>query len=86
MGFFGGPNKALANMGFKDQIWSQIGRKEKREGRGRIRREEEEGEIKQAKVWNFGFCMETTLGMYFVWITWNCKLYMIKCLSSNLGF
>ena len=22
----------------------------------------------------------------FVWITWNCKLYMLKCLSPNLGF
>ena len=29
--------------------------KEKEKRRGRRRREEEEEEIKQAKVWNFGF-------------------------------
>ena len=36
--------------------------KEKRRGRGRRRREEEKEED-QAKVWNFDFCMELTLGM-----------------------
>ena len=60
-------------MGFKGQIGLQFGgelkngwEKEKRRGRGRRRREEEEEEIKQKG-------METTLGMDFVWITWNFK-------------
>ena len=45
-------------------------------GKERRRKEEEEEEKRkedssqdQAKVWNFEFCMETTLSMDFVWIT-----------------
>ena len=41
-----------------------------------MREEEEEdggAKIKANKVWNFEFCMETTLGMDFVWIIWNVK-------------
>ena len=68
-------------------------REKKRRGRGR--REEEEGGIKP-RYGTLDFCMETTLGMDFVWITWNFKaLYgeyliskarvLIK-LYPNLGF
>ena len=71
---FGGPNKALAKIwDLKAKLVSNLGgelknewEKEKRRGRGRRRREEEEEEIKQKG-------METTLGMDFVWITWNFK-------------
>ena len=54
--------------------------KEKRRGRGR-------GD--QAKIKRHGtldFCMETTLSMDFVWITWNLRLDMVNLLSLNLGF
>ena len=52
-------------------------------GKERRRKEEEEEEKRkkedssqdQAKVWNFEFCMETTLGMDFVWIIWNVKAF-----------
>ena len=46
---------ALANMGFKDQNWSHFWKEEKREEEEEEEEKEEEEEIKQAKVWNFGF-------------------------------
>ena len=69
MGYFGGPNKALANPCFKRPKLVSFGKKrkivkrEKKRG-GRGRREEEDGDqAKQSKG------METTLSMDFVWIT-----------------
>ena len=62
MGFFGGPNKALTNMGFKDQIWSQnweerkTWRKKKKRRRG-MRDQASQG----MELWIFG--METILIM-----------------------
>ena len=74
---------ALANMGFKrpklvsfgGRRANREGEKEMRRGRGR-RRGEEKGGINSKRYGTLDF----------VWITWNCKLYMIKCLSPNLGF
>ena len=53
-------------------------RRETVEREGERREEEEEdggAKIKANKVWNFEFCMETTLSMDFVWITWNFKAW-----------
>ena len=47
--------------------------------KGRRRREEE-------KEWRSSQASQRYGTLDFVWITWNCKLYMIKCLSPNLGF
>ena len=76
MGFVGRPNKALANMGLKDQNWSHFWKESKpwrkREEERRRGEEEEEGEkFKQSsiKVWNFGFLY----GNYFEY-------------GSNLGY
>ena len=46
MGYFGGPNKALINMGFKRPNWSHLGRANRE---GKTRREEEEEEEKKKK-------------------------------------
>ena len=56
-------------MGFKDQNWSPFGKEEKREEEEEEEEEEKEEEIKQAKVWNFEFCMETNLDyeFYEIW-------------------
>ena len=56
--------------------------KEKRRGRGRRRREEEEEEIKP-RYGTLDYCMETTLSMDFVWITWNFKALYGKYLVSK---
>ena len=78
---------ALTNPCFKDQNWSHLGedRERRKKGRRRGRRREEEKERRssqdQAKRG-----METTLSMYFVWITWNLRLDMVNILSLNLGF
>ena len=47
--------------------------------KGRRRREEE-------KEWRSSQASQRYGNLDFVWITWNCKLYMLKCLSPNLGF
>ena len=49
----------------------------------REREEEEEEEEKKRKERSSKPRYGT---LDFVWITWNCKLYMLKCLSPNLGF
>ena len=77
---FGGPNMALANMGFKDQklvsFWRGGNRRERERGEENREEEEEEEEDEgekfkqsQIKVWNFEFCMETNLdyGFYEIW-------------------
>ena len=56
--------------------------KEKRRGRRRRRREEEEEEIKP-RYGTLDYCMETTLSMDFVWITWNFKALYGKYLVSK---
>ena len=77
----------------KTKIGLILGRRTKREGEGERREEEEEDGTRYGTL---DFCMETTLGMDFVWITWNFKaLYgeyliskarvLIK-LYPNLGF
>ena len=50
------------------------------------RREEEEEEEKRKKKKRSSQASQRYGTLDFVWITWNCKLYMIKCLSPNLGF
>ena len=58
MGYFGGPNKALRNPCFKDQIGLICeGRKEpvEREREEQRREGEEEEEDGEAKVWNSDF-------------------------------
>ena len=81
---------ALTNMEFKDQNWSHFGKEEKREGRGRRRREEEEEEIKQAKVWNFGFLVwKPTLimdSMRFGMYLWVCIMIILLKPRVLLGF
>ena len=69
---------------------------ERERGRGRRRREEEEGEIKQTKVWNFGFlvwklnlCMDSMrLCMNFHTLMVNLlpKSRVLIELHLNLGF
>ena len=78
---------ALRNPCFKDQIgliWGK--KKEKREGEGEEKRKRKRRSSQDQEVWNLGFCMETTLSMNFVWITWNLRLDMVNLLSLNLGF
>ena len=78
MGYFGGPNKALANPCFKRPKLVSFGKKrKKREG---------EGEEKKRKRGSSQKGMETTLSINFVWITWNLRLDMVNLLSLNLGF
>ena len=55
----------------------------------RTRREERRGEEEEEggfKPRSSQKGMETTLSMYFVWITWNLRLDMVNILSLNLGF
>ena len=67
---------ALANMGFKDQNWSHVLERRETVEREGERREEEKRKKEESsqgmELWIFG--METTLGMDFVWITWNFKV------------
>ena len=91
MGYFGGPNKALANPCFKDQFGlicegrkrtrrEREGRaKKRRRGRGR-RRGEEKGGIKSKKVWKLNSCMDSMR------LSMNFHALMLNCLSPNLGF
>ena len=78
MGFFGGPNKALANMGLKRpklvSFWEgEQNVKEKEKGEKKRKKMEGQDQGQQGmELWIFG--METTLGMDFVWITWNFKV------------
>ena len=73
-------NKALAKHDLKTKNWSHLEREQTVKGGKERRREEEEEEEKRKKeessqgmeLWIFG--METTLGMDFVWITWNFKV------------
>ena len=67
---------ALANMDLKTKRLVSLRRGENREGE---KREEE-------KEWRSSQASQRYGTLDFVWITWNCKLYMIKCLSPNLGF
>ena len=58
MGFIGGPNMALENLEFKDQIGlicegNKIVKREKKRG-GRGRREDEEGEPRSSKPKRYG--------------------------------
>ena len=53
------------------------------EGEKKRKKKEDSSQDQAKKVWNLDFWYGT---LDFVWITWNCKLYMIKCLSPNLGF
>ena len=84
-------------MGFKRQNLVSFGKKGKQtvERRERERKEEEEEEeeeeggakIKQSQAPKRYGTTNLVYGcLDFVWITWNCKLYMLKCLSPNLGF
>ena len=62
-------------------------RKKKKRRRGRRRREEEEEEIKQAKVWNFGFFLwKLTLIMDSIGLCMNFHAWLVSSLSLNLGF
>ena len=69
---------ALANMGIKRPKLVSFGKKEKREEkkkeriRGRRWRSQDQASQKGMELWTFG--MEITLGMDFVWITWNFKV------------
>ena len=74
---------ALINPCFKDQKLVSFEGEQTVEREREEEEEEEEKKIKQTKVWMLGFWYGT---LDFVWITWNCKLYMLKCLSPNLGF
>ena len=67
---------ALANMDLKTKRLVSLRRGANREGE---KREEE-------KEWRSSQASQRYGTLDFVWITWNCKLYMIKCLSPNLGF
>ena len=86
MGFIWRAKHGLRKHGFKDQKIGLIekgeqtvkGRREKKR-RGRRRREEE-------KEWRSSQASQRYGTLDFVWITWNCKIYRIKCLSPNLGF
>ena len=64
----------LANMEFKDQIWSP-----KRGRNRRERRAKEDNKRKRRsskpRYGTLDVCMETTLSMDFVWITWNFKAW-----------
>ena len=53
--------------------------------RGGEEEEEEDGGAK-IKPTRYGTTNLVYGCLDFVWITWNCKLYMLKCLSPNLGF
>ena len=88
MGFFGGPNKALANMGLKRpklvSFWEgEQNVKEKERRRGRRWR----AKIKANKVWNFGFLVWKLL---WVWSLYGShgilRFCMVSILSLNLGF
>ena len=61
MGYFGGPNKALTNMRFKDQVGLMFWEEEEpygRRGRGRREEEDEGAKLKQAKkVWKLTLIM-----------------------------
>ena len=72
---------ALANMGFKDQNWSHFGKEKKREGGEEEKRKRKKRRSRPTRYGTIWFCMElwifgmeTTLGMDFVWITWNFKV------------
>ena len=66
-------------------FWSPKERKTGREGEKR--KEEGGAKIKQSQAQKRYGTTNLEYGcLDFVWITWNCKLYMLKCLSPNLGF
>ena len=46
---------ALENLELKDQNWSHLGRKEKREGEGEEKRKRKRRSSQDQEVWNFGF-------------------------------
>ena len=60
MGFVGRPNKALANMGLKDQTWSHFWEESKlwRAKEEEEKRKKEDSSQDQAKVWNLDFWYE----------------------------
>ena len=79
MGFWRAKQGLSKTWDIKAKLVSNLGKSSKTDGR-RIREEEEEEEEEKKrkrrsskKVWNFEFCMKTTLCMDFVWITWNFK-------------
>ena len=88
MGYFGGPNKALANPCFKDQNWSHLRREpvEKKEGEKKRKRR---GRGDQAKIKRYG-CLPSVwklnLRMDSLRLSMNFHALMLKCLSPNLGF
>ena len=78
--------QGLRKHGLKRPNWSQIGRGNRGEG---DEEEEEKKRKRRSSKPRYGtwiFCMETTLSMDFVWITWNLRLDMVNILSLNLGF
>ena len=93
MGYFGRPNKALANLEFKRPIWSQIGvepdgRKREEERRKRKKRRGR----RRAKPKRYGtldFVWKLTLimnPMRFGMDLWFCRIIIFPKLGVLLGF
>ena len=61
-------------MEFKRPKLVSFGKKEKREEEEKKRKKREETRSSKPRYGTLDFCMETTLGMDFIWITWNFKV------------
>ena len=81
---------ALTNMYFKTKLLSCFGERretvEREEEGEKKRKNMEEPRLSKPRYGTLDFCMETTLSMDFVLITWNLRLDMVNLLSLNLGF
>ena len=77
-------------MELKDQNWSHLGRKEKREGEGEEKRKRKRRSSQDQEVWNFGFLVwKLTLmmnSMRFGIYLWVCMMIILLKPRVLLGF